>query len=56
MICENCRFEADMVKDFDHARHDQYRSSKAGHDVCKGGTHCVCQHKPVGSWKGEPHE
>lgn len=49
MICDECRWEADQdAYDMDHGL-DLVRSGIAGHVACKGGTHCMCQHKEVGS-------
>jgi hypothetical protein len=58
MICEHCRYEADMVTlvsrlkgpKFGKGLHESYREQKMGHDQCQG---CDCQHKHVGAWRGE---
>jgi hypothetical protein len=47
MICEHCKWEADIDPDWaEQAR--ELTPEPVGHDACKGGTHCMCQHrKPV---------
>lgn len=60
MICEECAYEADQVKE--HGKtHKWYREinqqwiefgaehSPIGHVACKGGTHCDCAHLEVGT-------
>lgn len=58
MICENCAWEADGVKEGRHTHahikrvHEKWRawggkSGGFGHEACKGDTHCDCQHKEV---------
>lgn len=41
MICKDCAVEADgyaLLGPFS-------KGSGKGHEACKGGTHCFCQHK-----------
>lgn len=60
MICSECAYEADMVKQRKRTVLDfRIMNSKwlnwgadhapFGHAACKGGTSCDCQHKSVGS-------
>lgn len=48
MICKDCRIEADLRTEIG-ANHEGRSVLSvppgAGHDACKGGTHCDCQHK-----------
>ena len=49
MICENCRWEADLRNTPIGKDAGASAKYKGGHDACEGGTHCTCQHKEVGS-------
>ena len=44
MICEQCAWEADVPKDWAD-RCKRLAGVPVGHDACKGGTHCFCQHR-----------
>lgn len=65
MICKSCAQEADTVKaggathnDFELWAEDWQdwgaERSPFGHAACTGA--CDCQHKPVGSHEGNPHD